>query len=64
MTMLLRWRMPGPPIKTVWRGDDGTVAAQLAADPETPIAAIIGPAGPPGTAFDLASAVIDAGTFN
>jgi hypothetical protein len=70
MTLLLRWRFPGPQVTLRWRGADRILAVQLAANPDAPIAAIIGPAGlagpagPAGPAYDLDNAVIDGGTFN
>ncbi len=68
--MRLVWRMPAPSIMTQWRGPDAQVIAAAIANPQTPIAAIIGPpgstgaAGPAGPAYDMSAAVIDAGTYN
>jgi hypothetical protein len=64
MMMALRWRMPPPPIVLQWRGEQAGTAAYVAANQSPPIAAVIGPPGPPGPSFDLSAAVIDGGTFN
>lgn len=48
MTMILRWRKPALSVTTRWRGPDGRVFASAQANPETPVAAIIGPKGEPG----------------
>jgi hypothetical protein len=64
MTLLLRWRMPDPPLTLMWRGADETIAQAAVANPAAPVAAIIGPVGPAGPSFDLDNAVIDGGTFN
>ena len=47
MTLTLRWRAPGRPVTTRWRGPEGMAEAQ-AREPAPPIAAIIGPPGPQG----------------
>lgn len=47
MTLVLRWRVPPPPIVTRWRGPAG-MADAVRRDPATPIAAIVGPVGPAG----------------
>lgn len=55
MTLVLRWRVPPPTIRTRWRGPAGLAEAVRRA-PETPIAAIIGPpgdAGPAGPEIDI-----------
>lgn len=48
MTMILRWRTPERPIVTRWRGPAG-MAEPLDRDPQMPVAAIVGPPGPPGS---------------
>ncbi len=48
MSLALRWRVPGRRILTRWRGPSG-LAEAVARNPETPVAAIIGPPGPPGS---------------
>lgn len=48
--MILRWRKPDPIFRTQWRGPDGRVSALAQSNPYQPIAAVIGPPGPPGTA--------------
>ena len=67
--LTLAWRRPDPSIVTRWRGPDGRVAQNALFVPQPQLAAIIGPpgvagdrgpAGPPG---DVATAVIDGGTF-
>lgn len=60
MTLVLRWRVPPPPIVTRWCGRAG-MAEAVRRDPATPIAAIVGPVGPVGpvgqpTRFDVSSA--------
>jgi hypothetical protein len=75
--MRLVWRMPPPAIVLQWRGPDARIlAAQIAnpiPNPQTPLAAIIGPPGMPGApgaqgpagpAYNWDTAVIDAGTYN
>lgn len=47
MSLVLRWRAPARTIATRWRGPDGMVQA-LSRNPELPVAAIVGPPGPPG----------------
>lgn len=47
MTLVLRWRIPKRALVTRWRGPEG-MAEAIGRHPEAPIAAIIGPAGPPG----------------
>lgn len=48
MSLTLRWRVPDRRIVTRWRGPSG-LAESIARNPATPVAAIIGPPGPPGT---------------
>lgn len=48
MTLVLRWRVPDPPIVTRWRYLDQVTAATVARAPETPLAAIVGPPGERG----------------
>jgi hypothetical protein len=62
--MILQWRMPEPAIVLRWRGAGGGVAPALLANPALSVPTIIGPPGPPGPAFEIATAVIDGGTFN
>jgi hypothetical protein len=79
MLLLLQWRRPDPQVTLRWSGPSRMLAVQIAARPDAPIAAIIGPmgsAGPSGPAgpdgptgqtgpaYDLDNAVIDGGTFN
>jgi hypothetical protein len=52
MTMLLRWRIPARPLATRWRGPMGMMQA-IARDGQSPLAAIVGPPGPPGSASSL-----------
>ena len=47
MSLVLRWRVPEPPIVTRWRGPAG-IAAAVTRRPLAPIAAVIGPPGPAG----------------
>ena len=49
MTLLLRWRIPAPAIVTRWRGPAGMMTA-VTRNPTRPIAAIVGPPGPAGSA--------------
>jgi hypothetical protein len=49
MSLTLRWRVPDRRIITRWRGPSG-LAERIARNSETPVAAIIGPPGPPGSA--------------
>lgn len=49
----LVWRQLDPPIKTQWRGPEGSLAPSALSVPLTPLATLIGPpgvAGPAGTA--------------
>lgn len=46
--LVLEWFVPAPPIELEWLSDAGMIAA-LERTPSTPIAAVIGPAGPPGS---------------
>ena len=48
MSLTLRWRVPGRRIATRWRGPSG-MAELVARNPALPLAAIIGPPGPPGS---------------
>ncbi len=48
MSLVLRWRVPDRRIITRWRGPSG-LAEHVVRDPEAPLAAIIGPPGPPGS---------------
>lgn len=59
MSLTLRWRAPARSVVTRWRGPDGMVQA-VTRNPELPVAAIIGPPGPPGTG-EAAPVRIDAG---
>ena len=61
--ILLRWRMPNPPILLRWRGPDGAIAAVVAANPPKPLPTIIGPPGVAGPQGPVAE-IIDGGTFN
>lgn len=64
--MLLQWRMPDPVLVLRWRGPDGGVAANVAANPPSPVPTVIGPpgvVGPAGPEGPVAE-VIDGGTFN
>ena len=47
MSLVLRWRVPEPPIVTRWRGPAG-IAAAVTRRPLAPIAAVIGPVGAAG----------------
>ena len=47
MSLVLRWRVPEPPIVTRWRGPAG-IAAAVTRRPLAPIAAVIGPPGAAG----------------
>jgi hypothetical protein len=47
MILTLRWRVPGRPVTTRWRGPEG-MAQALARVPVPAISAIIGPPGPQG----------------
>lgn len=49
MSLVLRWRAPERPIPLRWRGPAGMVRS-LERNPALPVAAILGPAGPPGPA--------------
>ena len=56
MILTLRWRVPERPVATRWRGPEGMLSA-VGRNPSMPIAALIGPQGPPGTGvlrFDIA----------
>jgi Collagen triple helix repeat (20 copies) len=56
MTLLLLWRQSDPPIVTIWRGPEGSLAPSALAVPPRAFATLIGPpgvagpAGPPGAA--------------
>jgi hypothetical protein len=72
MIMLLQWRRPDPLMKLIWRGPDGMLAAQLAANPSIIVPTIIGPpgqaglqgpAGPAGPEYNIETAVVDGGLF-
>jgi len=56
--IVLRWRKIPPQIVTRWRGP-APGPLPIGSPPPRPIAAIIGPPGPPGAA----PSVIDGGTF-
>lgn len=50
MTLILRWTMVQPAISLRWRGPDESLIEALAVNPAAPVAAIIGPQGPAGSA--------------
>lgn len=50
MTLILRWKMVQPSLSLRWRGPSDGMAEAVAINPDAPIAAIIGPQGPEGSA--------------
>lgn len=48
MSLTLRWRQPDPPLVLRWVGLTGEQAAAQRLNPAQPVAAVIGPSGPPG----------------
>lgn len=50
MTLVLQWTVPAAPAELVWVGPDDAMLDAVAANPATPIAAIIGPQGAAGDA--------------
>jgi hypothetical protein len=70
--MRIAWRVPDASLTLQWRGPDARIIAAAFHNTQTQVATIIGPpgnagqagpAGPAGPAYDLNTAVIDAGTF-
>lgn len=48
MTLVLQWRQPDPAIVLRWRGPTDEMMMAIAANPQTAVAAVIGPPGASG----------------
>lgn len=55
--MVLRWRKPDPLLVLQWRGPDDSVSATAQANPDAPIATIIGPPGSGASAGPLIACI-------
>ena len=67
MTLVLQWRQPDPALVLRWRGPADEMMMAIAANPQTAIAAVIGPPGASGAGGGGASWIdgeIPSGTKN